>query len=84
VSLPQTIEDVVNACTGEVERRVVQVGYIRERSRTRDIAQAVLEAAGIRIDDDGKTLIYPSTVGTSTPRYQVARQRNARWKGQRR
>ena len=80
MSLPKTIDEVVNTCGIEVARRVLQTGYIHESSRTRDIAQAVLEAAGIKIDDDGTTLIYPSTVGTAVPRYQIPDQRNGRWR----
>lgn len=83
MSLPKTIEDVVNACGDEVTHRVGQVGYLHERSRTRDIAEAVLEAAGIKVEPGGG-LIYPSTTGTNTPRYQVPEQRNVRIRGGRR
>ena len=83
-SLPNTIDDIVSICEAEVSKRVTQGGYLHERSRVHDITHAVLEAAGIKIADDGKTLIYPSTSGTNAHRYQPPVQRNVRSYGRRR
>ncbi|HEY6827360.1 MAG TPA: hypothetical protein VI259_10895 [Gemmatimonadaceae bacterium] len=70
--LPKTIHDVWTAIPERL--RPDDSGYVRD----------VLLAAGIKIDDDGKTLIYPSTQGTDTPRYQIQEQRNIRSRGARR
>ncbi len=40
----------------------------------------VLEAAGIQITEQNE-LVYPSTQGTNTPRYQVQDQHNVRYRG---
>ena len=77
MSLPKTVEEVI------VKSRV-QTLVCDTAPCIDGIVGAVLLAAGIKIDDDGKTLIYPSTTGTDTPRYQVAEQRNVRFRGKRR
>ncbi len=71
MSLPKTFNEIV------------QNPRMHGRDVDENDVQVVLELAGIKIDIDGQTLIYPSTVGTNTPRYQVEGQRNVRWKGRR-
>lgn len=77
--LPKTVNDIVNQVDLHPYADALRDGvdYIR-------IVTTVLEAAGIKIADDGKTLIYPSTQGTDTPRYQIQEQRNIRSRGARR
>lgn len=72
--LPKTVQDIVG--------RSELSAYAWWPDRDRFVV-SVLEAAGIKIADDGQTLIYPSTQGTNTPRYQVAEQRNVRFRGRR-
>lgn len=72
MSLPETFNEIV------------QNPRMFGRNLDDNDVHVVLELAGIKIDDDGQTLIYPSTVGTNTPRYQVEESRHARWKGRKR
>jgi hypothetical protein len=92
MSLPKTIKDVVDAtydhmplklANGTFGNGVADGGDYVAAWMVEKIVRSILDIAGIRIDTDGQTLIYPSTVGTKTPRYQVEEQRNPRWKGRR-
>jgi len=86
VSLPKTLKEVVVA--SRITTQLEAAGFVvRTELDTAPLVDLlvmnVLEAAGVKVDHDGKTLIYPSTQGTNTPRYQVPEQRNARFRGRR-
>jgi hypothetical protein len=88
VSLPKTFAEVSTAVfAGAIRMKTHELLGINEKQMqdiVHELVMSTLMSAGIKIDEaDDKTLIYPSTVGTNTPRYQVEEQRNPRWKGRR-
>lgn len=80
MSLPKTLQDVVTAVAPSDFDVAASVYGTSAHQPSEATVRAVLLAAGIKLDTDGVTLIYPSVQGTSTPRYQPE-QRNVRFRG---
>lgn len=86
MSLPKTLEEVIvlsHAQTRTLFECAAGAGVHVSAQLVTGAVRAIVEAAGIKVDHDGQTLIYPSTTGTNTPRYQVPEQRNVRFRGRR-
>jgi len=92
MSLPKTVHEVVERWHAQAAEQIadlqrtcpdVMIPTTVEDINFDAIVRSVLVLVCIKVDDDGQTLIYPSTVGTNTPRYQVEESRHARWKGRR-